>query len=209
VDSDDQAGEAWLLSVQHKLYQWSRNNPDSCYRELWNWVTDLRNLRCAWRRIVSNKGSRTAGIDGITVASIRRRGIEAFLKGLRDDLRAGRYRPRPGRRKWIPKPGQPGKFRPLGIATVTDRVVQCTVKHLLEAIFEATFWHVSYGFRPGRGCHGALEHIRTAIRPRAKASDGRRQRAPYQWVIEGDIKACLDRTSYCPQVHEVTWKRLD
>ena len=90
MDSDDQADEAWLLSVQHKLYQWSRNNPDSCYRELWNWVTDLRNLRCAWRRIASNKGSRTAGIDGITVASIRRRGIEAFLKGLRENCgRAG------------------------------------------------------------------------------------------------------------------------
>lgn len=196
MDSDDQADEAWLLSVQHKLYQWSRKNPDSCYRELWNWVTDLRNLRCAWRRIASNKGSRTAGIDGITVASIRRRGIEAFLKGLRDDLRAGRYRPSLGRRKWIPKPGQPGKFRPLGIATVTDRVVQCAVKHLLEPIFEATFWHVSYGFRPGRGCHGALEHIRTAIRPRAKASDGRRQRAPYQWVIEGDIKGCFDHIDH-------------
>jgi hypothetical protein len=81
VDSDDQADEAWLLSVQHKLYQWSRKNPDSCYRELWNWVTDLRNLRCAWRRIASNKGSRTAGIDGITVASIRGVGLKPFSRG--------------------------------------------------------------------------------------------------------------------------------
>ena len=50
VDSDERADEAWLLSVQRKLYQWSRNNPESRYRELWNWVTDLRNLRCAWRK---------------------------------------------------------------------------------------------------------------------------------------------------------------
>lgn len=58
-------------NVQRKLYQWSRNNPDGCYRELWNWVTDLRNLRCAWRKIASNKGSHTAGLDGMTVGRIR------------------------------------------------------------------------------------------------------------------------------------------
>ena len=119
VDSDDRADQAWLLSVQRKLYQWSRNNPDSCYRELWNWVTDLRNLRCAWRKIASNKGSRTAGPDGMTVGRIRDgQGSEVFLRELRNDLRAGRYRPSPCRRKWIPKPRQPGKFRPLGIPTV-------------------------------------------------------------------------------------------
>jgi retron-type reverse transcriptase len=75
-------------------------------------------------------------------------------------------------------------------------VVQGAVKNLLEPIFEAHFWHVSYGFRPGRGCHGALEYIRMAIRPRAKASDGRRQRAPYQGVIEGDIKGCFDHIDH-------------
>jgi Reverse transcriptase (RNA-dependent DNA polymerase) len=74
--------------------------------------------------------------------------------------------------------------------------VQGAIKNLLEPIFEATFWHVSYGFRPGRGCHAALEHIRMAIRPRAKADDGRRQRAPYQWVIEGDIKGCFDHIDH-------------
>jgi group II intron reverse transcriptase/maturase len=188
VDSDERADEAWLLGVQRKLYQWSRNNPESCYRELWNWVTDLRNLRRAWRKIAGNKGSRTAGIDGMTVMRIRNgEGSEAFLVKLRDELRTGRYRPSPCRRKLIPKLGQPGKFRPLGIPTVADRVVQDAVKNLLEPIFEAHFWHVSYG---------ALEHIRMAIRPRAKASDGRRQRGPYQWVIEGDIKGCFDHIDH-------------
>jgi RNA-directed DNA polymerase len=74
--------------------------------------------------------------------------------------------------------------------------VQGAIKNFLEPIFEATFWHVSYGFRPGRGCHGALEHIRMTIRPRAKAKDGRRQAAPYQWVIEGDIKGCFDHIDH-------------
>ena len=199
MDTDDQADEVWLLSIQRKLYQWSEANPDGCYRELWNWVTDLRNLRCAWRQIASNRGARTAGVDGKTVGRIcTTMGREAFLQALRDDLRAGRYQPSPCRRKLIPKPGKPGQFRPLGIPTVTDRLVQGAIKNLLEPIFEATFWHVSYGFRPGRGCHAALEHIRMAIRPRAKADDGRRQRAPCQWVIEGDIKGCFDHASQYP-----------
>jgi N-terminal domain of anti-restriction factor ArdC len=60
---------------------------------------------------------------------------------------------------------------------------------------KAQFWHVSYGFRPGRGCHGALEHIRLTIRPRKRESDGRRHGTPYTWVIEGDIKGCLDAVS--------------
>jgi len=91
VDSDERAAEAWLLGVQRKLYQWSRENPESCYRELWNWVIDPRNLRCAWRKIASNKGKRTAGIDGMTVTRIRNgQGSEAFLTKLRAELRTGR-----------------------------------------------------------------------------------------------------------------------
>jgi retron-type reverse transcriptase len=84
----------------------------------------------------------------------------------------------------------------LGIPTVRDRVVEGAVKNLLEPIFEASFWHVSYEFRPGRGCHGALEHIRMSMRPRAKAEDGRRQRTPYHWIIEGDIKGCFDHIDH-------------
>lgn len=198
VDSDQRADEAWLLSVQRKLYQWSRANPNESYRDLWNWVTDIRNLRCAWRRVAQNKGKRASGIDGKTVASIRRKlGEAAYLDGLRRELRASEYRPSPCRRKLIPKPGKPGQFRPLGIPTVTDRVVQCAVKQLLEPILEARFWHVSYGFRPGRGCHGALEHLRTAMRPRrVSKADGKRHDVPCQWVIEGDIKGCFDNIDH-------------
>ena len=197
MDLGDQADEVWLLSVQRKLYQWSRTHPEDSYRDLWNWTTDIRNLRCAWRKIALNKGRRTAGVDGMTVAGIKvAMGMELFLEQLHGDLKSGRYKPSPSRRKLIPKPRQPGKFRPLGIPTVRDRVVQCAVKNILEPIFEAGFWHVSYGFRPGRGCHGALEHIRMSMRPRAKAEDGRRQRTPYQWVIEGDIKGCFDNIDH-------------
>ncbi|MGI9449364.1 MAG: reverse transcriptase domain-containing protein [Geminicoccaceae bacterium] len=87
-------------------------------------------------------------------------GERRFLEGLRTDLRSGAYHPSPFRRVLIPKTGKPGAFRPLGVPAVKDRVVQGAIKIILEPIFEAQFWRVSYGFRPGRSAHGALEHIR-------------------------------------------------
>ncbi len=198
VDTDQQqADQAWLLNVQRKLYQWSRANPDEAYRELWNWITDQRSLRCAWRHVAANRGARTPGIDGMTVTRIRREaGAEAFLQELRRRLREEDYQPSPCRRKLIPKRGKPGKFRPLGIPTVEDRVVQCAVKQFLEPIFEAQFWDVSYGFRPGRSIHGALEHVRMTTTPRARAADGSRHKPPYSWILEGDIKDCFGQISH-------------
>jgi RNA-directed DNA polymerase len=197
VDTDHQAEEAWVLDVQRKLYQQSKANPDEVWRDLWGWLTDLRMIRHSWRRVASNRGRRSAGIDGITVKQIRQRiGEQCFLEGLRAELRSGAYRPSPSRRKLIPKAGKPGQFRPLGIPTVKDRVVQGAVKTLLEPIFEAQFWPVSYGFRPGRSTHGALEHIRMSIQPRKRGLDGRTHRLPYSWVIEGDIKGCFDNINH-------------
>jgi RNA-directed DNA polymerase len=197
MDMDRQADEAWILGVQRKLYQWSQANPDGQWRDMWGWLIDLRTLRCAWRRMASNRGARTAGVDGMTVGRIRAKlGEQRFLDGLQAELRSGAYRPSPSKRILIPKAGKPGQFRPLGIPTVTDRVVQGAVKILLEPIFEAQFWHVSYGFRPGRSTHGALEHLRRATLPQKRDQDGRRSRLPYPWVIEGDIKSCFDQISH-------------
>ncbi len=64
VDRDAKTDKVWLLDVQRKLYQWSRENPEGQYRELWGWITDSRNLRCAWRTVATNKGRRTPGIEG-------------------------------------------------------------------------------------------------------------------------------------------------
>jgi RNA-directed DNA polymerase len=162
---DYQADEAWVLDVQRRLYQQSKANPDETWRDLWGWLTDARMLRHAWRRVSTNKGKRSAGVDGITVDRVQRRiGEQTFLGGIREEMRSGAYRPSPSRRKLIPKPGKPGQFRPLGIPTVKDRVVQGAVKAVFEPIFEAQFWPVSYGFRPGRSTHGALEHIRLSSR---------------------------------------------
>ena len=198
MDLDFKADYAWVLGVQRKLYQWSKANPKEQYRELWNWVTDIRNLRYAWNRVARNKGKRTPGIDGITAGSVMRdMGVITFWESLQRELKDGTYRPRSCRRKLIPKPGKQGEFRSLGIPTVKDRVIQSAIKQVFEPLLEARFEHVSYGFRPGRGCHGALEHIRLAIRPRKiSKDDGMRKEMPYQWVIEGDIQGCFDNIDH-------------
>ncbi|MER8395917.1 reverse transcriptase domain-containing protein [Mesorhizobium sp. M1340] len=199
MDADRQADEAWILGVQRKLYQWSQAYPDDAWRDMWVWLTDTRMLRHTWRHVASNRGARSAGTDGVTADSIRKKGKQQrFLDKLQAELRSGAYRPSPSRRKLIPKAGKPGQFRPLGIPTIKDRVVQCAVKILLGPIFEAQFWHVSYGFRSGRSTHAALEYIRRAILPRKMGKDGRRDGMPYTWVIEGDIKGCFDHQSSSP-----------
>jgi RNA-directed DNA polymerase len=71
VDTDHQADAVWVLGVQRKIYQWSRAHPNDAWRDMWGWLTDPRMLRQAWRHVASNRGARSAGVDGITVDSIR------------------------------------------------------------------------------------------------------------------------------------------
>ncbi|HEU4734179.1 MAG TPA: reverse transcriptase domain-containing protein, partial [Kofleriaceae bacterium] len=112
-------------------------------------------------------------------------GAERFVHDVREALKLQSYQPSPVRRVLIPKPGSPGKYRALGIPTITDRVVQAAVKSILEPIFEADFFPVSYGFRPGRGVHAALEHLRVLLRPRPVGRSGEvENRLPYQWAVE-------------------------
>ena len=190
-----QSDKDWLLSEQRKLYTRSMGDPGYVFRKLWGLITDLQCLRIGVARVAANKGRRTAGVDGITVRKILVDGVDAFVAQLRAELRSGTYRPKPVRRVLIPKPGQPGKFRPLGIPTVRDRVVQAALKIILEPIFEADFYPTSYGFRPGRSVHQALEHLRVLLRPRKAGPEGKR-RLTYQWAVEGDIKGCFDNIDH-------------
>ncbi len=146
MDAEGKTDKVWLLNVQRKLYQWSRGNPEGQYRELWNWCTDIRNLRCAWRTVATNKGKRTPGIDGVKVTHIRKLGEDAYLEDLREELRSDSYAPSPSRRVVIPTSGKPGEFRPLGIPTVKDRIVQCAVKQIIEPLF------LLYNGSNGDGC---------------------------------------------------------
>lgn len=156
----------WLRVVQRKLYTRSEQQVDYVFRKLWGLVTEPRNLRMALARVAGNRGRRTAGVDGVTMGHVAKR-AEAFIAELRSELRSGAYRPSPVRRVLIPKIGAPGKFRPLGIPTVKDRVVQAALKNILEPVYEADFFPVSYGFRPGKSVHGALEHLRVVSSPNA------------------------------------------
>src|SRR5262249_12583163 len=111
---------SWLQNEQRKLYARSLQSAEYVFQKLWGLVTDPRNLRLALARVARNKGRRTAGVDGITVAKVLQKGLDVFVEAVRAELRSGQYRPSPVRRVLIPKAGQPGKFRPLGIPTVKD-----------------------------------------------------------------------------------------
>ena len=186
----------WLQSVQGKLYARSRDNPDYCFEELWGLVTDPRDLRIAFSRVQRNRGARTAGIDRITVRTIVSQGVESFLVAVRHELRSGLFHPSPVRRVLIPKAGNLKAFRPLGIPTVKDRVIQPAMKQVLEPIFEAGFYPVSYGFRPGRSVRGALAQLKDLLILRGTRRWGKPDRLPYQWAIEGDIKGCFDHIDH-------------
>src|SRR6185312_6734311 len=184
----------WLLNVQRKLYAQSWNHPDYRFEKLWGLITDLRNLRVAFERVCHNRGARTAGVDGITVRQVLQKGVEPFLEQLRTQLRQRTFRPQATRRVLLPKAGKPGEFRPLGIPTVRDRMVQAAMKNILEPIFEAGFYPVSYGFRPGKSVHGAIEPLKRLLLPRGKP--GKAGQLPYVWAIEGDIKGCFDNIDH-------------
>jgi RNA-directed DNA polymerase len=186
--SDPSAGllgaERRVLEIQARLHRWARDDPHRRFDDLFNLVADPGFLLMAWDRVAGNKGARTAGVDGQTVASVAEgSGAGSFLAGLRAELKAGTFRPLPVRERMIPKPGT-RKRRRLGIPTVADRVVQASLKLVLEPIFEADFQPCSYGFRPNRRAHDAVaETLFLASKT-------------YEWVLEGDITACFDEISH-------------
>ena len=186
----------WLQSVQCNLYARSRSNPDYRFDELWGFVTDPHNIRIAFSRVQRNRGARTAGVDRVTVRRVVQSGVDTFLAAIRKDLRDGSFRPSPVRRVLIPKAGKPGAFRPLGIPTVKDRVIQAAMKQVLEPIFEAEFFPTSYGFRPGRSVRGALAHLKALLLPRGMTHWKKPEQLPFQWAIEGDIKGCFDHIDH-------------
>jgi RNA-directed DNA polymerase len=172
--------EPKVLRMQAKLHQWATDSPDRRFCDLYNLVTDPAFLVVAWHRVRGNRGARSAGVDGVKPNSILFG--DRLLAELRDDLKARRFQPLPVRERMIPKSG--GKLRRLGIPTARDRVVQASLKLVLEPIFEADFKPVSYGFRPKRRAQDAIAEIHYL----ASRS--------YEWVLEGDIKACFDEISH-------------
>jgi RNA-directed DNA polymerase len=171
-----------VRALQHKLYRAAKRSPNRRFHALYDRVHRRDILRRAWLEVRANQGA--PGVDAITIADIEAAGVEELLDDLEASLRDGTYRPQAVRRVWIPKPGKPDKLRPLGIANVRDRVVQQALKIVIEPIFEADFLPCSYGFRPRRDAHQALQAMREAVRT------GR------TWVVDADIESFFDRLTH-------------
>ncbi|MCA1677692.1 MAG: group II intron reverse transcriptase/maturase [Actinobacteria bacterium] len=166
------AGGGDVRELQRTLWACAKRSPERRFHALFDRIHRGDVLWEAWRRVRRNRGA--AGVDKQTLAEVEAYGAERMLGELQQALRQGSYRPTPVRRVAIPKPD--GGVRPLGIPTVCDRVVQQATRLVLEAIFEADFLSVSYGFRPKRSALDALERIRVAF-PRGAV-----------WVAEADIR---------------------
>ena len=138
--------EQRVLGWQTKLHRWAVQDEQQRFGDLFNLVCDPATLLVAWERVKRNRGSRTAGVDGQTRKQIEQMGVDGVLATLREELKAGTYRPLPARERVIPK--RSGKLRSLGISTVRDRIVQTAAKLVLEPIFGK---RRTTGMREGNG----------------------------------------------------------
>ncbi len=148
-----------LQDLRRRLYGKAKAEKDWRFWGLYVHVTKLETLRTAYE--VAKKNNGAPGLDGVTFAAIEAAGVERFLAELRDVLVARTYRPLRNRHVEIPKDG--GKVRVLGIPAIRDRVVQGALKLILEPIFEADFCDGSYGYRPKRSAHEAVNRVAQAI----------------------------------------------
>jgi RNA-directed DNA polymerase len=170
-----------LQDLRRRIYAKAKSETSWRFWGLFVHVCKEETLHEAYRLAKKNAGA--PGIDGVTFAAIEAGGVDGFLAQIRDELVSRKYAPMPNRRKEIPKDGGK-KVRVLGIPTIRDRVVQGALTLILEPIFEADFQPGSFGYRPGRTAHEAVERVRKAI--------GQRKTR----VIDVDLRAYFDNVKH-------------
>ena len=166
-----------VRALQHALYRSAKADSERRFHALHDKVYRRDVMSRAWVSVRANNGA--PGIDKVTLAEVEEYGVDRLLDELAEDLRNRQWRPLPARRVLIPKPGTTEK-RPLSIPAVRDRIVQAALKIVLEPIFEADFLPCSFGFRPKRSAHDALQVLID--------ESWRGQR----WVVETDIANCFE-----------------
>jgi len=169
-----------VRQLQRKLYLAAKINSKRKFHAFYDKIYREDILTEAWKRVRTNGG--TAGIDGISIEWVEAYGVGKLLREIQQKLMQGKYHPQPVKRVYIPKAD--GSKRPLGIPTIKDRIVQMAVKIVIEPIFEADFKDNSYGFRPKRNAHQALEVVRKACNKKG------------WWVVDADIKGYFDAINH-------------
>jgi len=183
-----------IRTLQRKLYTKAKREPGYRFYALYDKVYRADILRHAYNLVRSNKGA--PGIDGVSFETIEEgEGVELFLKRLTEEVKNRTYRPMPVRRVMIPKPD--GSQRPLGIPTIRDRVVQMAVKLVIEPIFEADFCECSYGFRPKRSAHDAVDDVADALHK------------GYSLVIDADLSKYFDTIPHAKLMAVVAERIVD
>jgi len=184
-----------VKQLREKLNGKAKAEPGFRFYLLYDKVYRQDFLEAAYAQCRSNGGA--PGVDGQTFADIEAYGEERFLTELADELKELRYQPGAVRRVLIPKEGQPGKYRPLGIPTIKDRVVQQAVKLLLEPIFEADFTDNAYGYREGKSAHDAVLDVAASVR------------AGFTEVVDADLSKYFDTIPHAELMRSVERRVAD
>lgn len=179
-EKSESQGMPSLQDLTQRINEKAKAEPAWRFWGLYVHVAKMDTLREAYKLAKAKDGA--PGIDGVTFEAIEQRGVDVFLEEIRNELVSRTYLPMRNRKKEIPKGN--GKVRTLGIPTIRDRVVQGALKLILEPIFEADFQPGSYGYRPGRQAHEAVERVGKAISLRKL------------WVIDLDLKAFFDNVKH-------------
>lgn len=167
--------------MQNKLARWAEADDQRKFDRLLRLIANRSWLLEAAHITLASSGAKTAGIDGMDKAMMESH-LEQHLEHIRLQLLAGEYQPSPAKRIYIPKAN--GKQRPLGIPTLTDRIVQRAMLMAMEPIWENDFHRLSYGFRPERSVHHAIRTVTLQLQDNVHTSG--------RWVIEGDLASYFD-----------------